>query len=126
MQQLSGSSGRGGTNTPAMSRLCWRKEASRSARSAGPTSREPKITRAWAWGLAVEGDGVGMGWLGVEAVGSAAAAAAAADLDLPSLLESFGFRPRGALGSSDSGLAGAGGASGLSLGLNRGSLMIIS
>lgn len=48
MQQLSGSSGRGGTKTPAISVLRFRIASSRSALSAGPASREPKIIRAFS------------------------------------------------------------------------------
>ena len=44
MQQLSGSSGRGGTSTPAM-RV---EAASRRARAAGPARRDPKTTLARA------------------------------------------------------------------------------
>lgn len=100
MQQLSGSSGREGTSTPATRRR------GAAARSAGPASRDPKTMRARAWteggawlaasssGAAVvvvveeeeeeEGEGAGADWdsLGLrprfaEADGSAASEAEA-------------------------------------------------
>ncbi len=60
MQQLSGSSGRGGTHTPAINVLFF----SISDRlSAGPASREPNTTRAFAnlSSLSVVGGDVGGG-----------------------------------------------------------------
>jgi len=45
MQQLSGSVGRGGTQTPAISLLFW---SISDLRSAGPASRDPKTILALA------------------------------------------------------------------------------
>lgn len=61
MQQLSGSSGFGGTNTPAMTVLFSRSFASFSARSAGPARDDPNITLALSSALDWVGGGVGMG-----------------------------------------------------------------
>jgi hypothetical protein len=112
MQQLSGSSGRGGTMTPAISLLLLRMAANRSARSAGPERLEPKTTRALA--SAVDGvvsDGVGIG--GDEAT------EAVAVLDSSSL----GLRPRGSAGegAGASSVVDVGGSSGFSFGIGCGS-----
>lgn len=62
MQQLSGSSGRGGTKIPAMYVDFACLTANRSACSAGPISRDPNIMRAFS--CAVAGGGVGSGRTG--------------------------------------------------------------
>lgn len=61
MQQLSGSSGFGGTTTPATTLLFARICANRSARSVGPRRREPKTTFALSAPLGSVGGGVGAG-----------------------------------------------------------------